>query len=79
MATPKKKTEIAARPQQSERSTNAKPAARPEAAASGLQPTYEAVCQRAFQLWEEGGCQPGNDLENWLRAERELLGPKQRS
>jgi hypothetical protein len=75
MATPKKKTEISARPQQSERRTSAKP----EAAASGLQPTYEDVSQRAFQLWEEGGCQPGNDLENWLRAESELLGPKQRS
>jgi hypothetical protein len=80
MATPKKKTEISARPQQSERRTSAKPAAaQPEAAASGLQPTNEAVSQRAFQLWEEGGCQPGNELENWLRAERELLGPKQRS
>ncbi len=64
--TPKKKTEIAARPQQAER--------RATLTAGSLQPSRDAVSLRAFQLWEEGGCQPDQELENWLRAERELLG-----
>jgi hypothetical protein len=68
MATPKKKTEIAARPQQAERRATVKTET---AAATGL-PSSDDVRLRAFQLWEEGGCQPGQDLENWLRAEGEL-------
>ncbi len=38
---------------------------RPEVAA--------AVRSRAYQLFEERGCVPGNDLEDWIRAEREVL------
>ena len=28
---------------------------------------------RAYQLFEESGHVPGRDLENWLRAENEVL------
>lgn len=28
---------------------------------------------RAFQLFEEGGCKNGHDLDDWLKAEAELL------
>ncbi|HVO17717.1 MAG TPA: DUF2934 domain-containing protein [Anaeromyxobacter sp.] len=63
MATLKKKTEVTAA-----RSVSA--AARP--AARRPEPSYEEISQRARQIWESSGCQPGNDLENWLRAEREL-------
>lgn len=33
----------------------------------------EKIAWRAYQLYEEGGCVNGNDMENWLKAEREIL------
>jgi HSP20 family protein len=33
----------------------------------------EAIRQRAFGLFEERGTVPGSDMEDWLRAERELV------
>jgi len=63
MATLKKKTEVT-----SARSVSA--AARP--VAKRTEPSYEEISQRARQIWESSGCQPGHDLENWLRAESEL-------
>jgi len=75
MATLKKKTEVTARPAQSERRATAKPSAE----TGSVAPSHDDVSARAFKLWEEGGCQPGQDLENWLRAERELSGAAQRS
>ena len=36
-------------------------------------PRLDQIAQRAFQIWEETGRQPGRDLENWLQAEAELL------
>ncbi len=35
----------------------------------------EAVKQRAFSLFENRGRKLGHDLEDWLQAEREELGP----
>jgi DUF2934 family protein len=32
------------------------------------------IARRAFRLYCERGCQDGHDLEDWLRAERELRG-----
>jgi Protein of unknown function (DUF2934) len=31
------------------------------------------IRQRAFQLYEERGCAPGHEHEDWLQAEREVL------
>ncbi len=36
-------------------------------------PTADEIAARAFELYEERGGEPGGDLEDWLRAERELL------
>ena len=36
---------------------------------------YEAVARRAYELFDGRGRQDGNDLEDWLSAERELLRP----
>lgn len=33
----------------------------------------EMIAWRAYQLYEEGGCVNGNDMDNWLKAEREIL------
>ncbi|MGA3213399.1 MAG: Hsp20 family protein [Terriglobales bacterium] len=35
----------------------------------------DALARRAFQLFERRGGQHGRDLEDWLRAESELLNP----
>ena len=35
---------------------------------------FEAVRKRAFDLFEKRGRELGHELEDWLRAERELLG-----
>ena len=31
------------------------------------------IARRAYDLYLARGCEPGHDLEDWLRAERELL------
>ena len=33
----------------------------------------ETVRQRAYELFEMRGCQPGKDVEDWLQAEQEML------
>ena len=37
----------------------------------------EAVAVRAFELFESRGCEHGEDLTDWLRAESEILQPLQ--
>lgn len=39
----------------------------------------QLVQKKSYELYEKRGCQPGNDLEDWLNAERlvkEDLGVK---
>jgi len=31
------------------------------------------IRQRAYELYQERGCAPGQENEDWLRAEREVL------
>lgn len=31
------------------------------------------IARRAYQLYEDRGCKPGRDLEDWLQAEQEIL------
>jgi HSP20 family molecular chaperone IbpA len=38
-----------------------------------LNNAYEAIANRAFELFERRGHQHGHDLEDWLRAEEELF------
>jgi hypothetical protein len=37
-----------------------------------IQPTYEDIARRAYQLYEERGGEHGRDQEDWFQAEREL-------
>jgi len=30
------------------------------------------IAKRAYELFEEGGCVNGNDMDHWLEAEREV-------
>ena len=34
--------------------------------------TAEQIRQRAYELYVEGGCQVGKDVEHWLQAEAEF-------
>lgn len=36
------------------------------------EPTHEDIARRAYQLFEDRGGERGDDLKDWLRAEREL-------
>ena len=35
-------------------------------------PTHDQIERRAYQIYLERGARPGNELDDWLRAEREL-------
>src|SRR5258708_2563166 len=35
-------------------------------------PTHDEIACRAHQLYQERGCEPGRDVEDWFQAEREL-------
>lgn len=37
-------------------------------------PDQDEVEQRAYELYQARGGQPGHDLEDWLQAEREVNG-----
>jgi hypothetical protein len=45
-------------------------------AAPSSRPTGDDIARRAFEIYEREGRQDGKDLENWLRAEAELLGER---
>jgi hypothetical protein len=56
--------------------TRAKVAAKTEAVdiAASRTPSYEEIAQLAERYWAERGWQDGYAEQDWLRAERELLG-----
>ena len=49
-----------------------RPAVRKPAAVVLPMPSEEAVRLRAYHIWLESGCAAGQEVENWLQAEREL-------
>ncbi len=36
-------------------------------------PTADEIAQRAYEIFEARGGEPGHDLDDWLQAESELL------
>jgi len=38
-----------------------------------LYPTHEEIAQLAYSLYESRGRQEGHQMEDWLRAEQELV------
>ena len=50
----------------------AKPTSSAAPKAARYEPTREEIQARAFEIYIAEGCREGNDLENWLRAEKEL-------
>ena len=43
---------------------------------SSLELTEELIRVRAYQFYEERGCEDGHDFEDWLQAEAEIVGKK---
>lgn len=39
----------------------------------GMKTCGWTIEKRAYELWLVGGCRHGNDLEDWLQAEREVM------
>jgi hypothetical protein len=56
----------------------AKPAPKPVNGPGRYEPSQEEIGIRAFEIYVSEGCQEGSDLDNWLRAEKELRsqGPR---
>jgi len=42
-------------------------------------PTFEEIRDRAYQLYIERGADDGQDLDDWLAAEAELMGLQERA
>jgi hypothetical protein len=40
--------------------------------AEQIEPTYAQIRRRAYELFEERGCEHGGDVEDWLAAEQQL-------
>lgn len=38
--------------------------------------TEDTIRTRAYELFEQRGCEQGHDLDDWLAAEAELTGKK---
>jgi hypothetical protein len=38
-------------------------------------PTQDDIALRAYHIYLERGCTPGDPMQDWLQAEQELLGP----
>jgi hypothetical protein len=52
-----------------------------KAAAPKARPTQDQIAARAYEIYLERGATPGDPMQDWLRAERELttLAKKSRS
>jgi hypothetical protein len=43
-----------------------------QSAAAKIKPTQNEIALRAYDIYLERGCTPGNPFDDWVRAEREL-------
>ena len=41
-----------------------------------LEETEDLIRKRAYVYYEQRGCEDGHDLDDWLRAEAEIVGNK---
>lgn len=44
---------------------------------SNPRPTHDEIAALARAIYQEKGCQPGHDLDNWLEAEKRLIRASQ--
>ena len=48
-------------------------------AATKLKPTQDQIAARAYEIYRERGATPGDPMQDWLQAERELAAPAKKS
>ena len=64
-----------ARPKTDRSRKSTSPALNPDTANDSVRVAEGDIAERAFAYYCERGCQDGADLDDWLRAERELMAP----
>jgi hypothetical protein len=72
MAPPPRPTAAKTPPPRAAAPQSAAPAPAAARPAAVKQVTHELVARRAYEIWASG--QGGSEMENWIRAERELRG-----
>lgn len=59
--------------------TKEAPAPKTKKAAAKIKPTQDQIAARAYEIYLERGATPGDPMQDWLRAERELSAPPKKS
>jgi hypothetical protein len=59
--------------------TKEAPALKAKTAATKSKPTQDQIATRAYEIYLERGSTPGDPMQDWLRAERELAAPRKKS
>ena len=59
--------------------TKETPAPKAKNAPKKSKPTQDQIAARAYEIYLERGATPGDPMEDWLRAERELASPQKQS
>jgi hypothetical protein len=49
------------------------PEAAKKAPKAAAKPSYDEIALRAYHIYLERGCTPGDPMQDWIRAEQELL------
>ena len=50
-----------------------------KASARKSKPTQDQIAARAYEIYLERGATPGDPMQDWLQAERELNGPAKKA
>jgi hypothetical protein len=58
--------------------TTAAPAPKAKKVAAKSKLTQNDIATRAYQIYLERGATPGDPMQDWLRAERELSAPSKK-
>ena len=55
--------------------TKEAPALKSKKATVKLKPTQDQIAARAYKIYLERGATPGDPMQDWLQAERDLVTP----
>ena len=59
--------------------TKEAPAPKSRKTASKSKPTQDQIAARAYEIYLERGATPGDPMQDWLQAERDLSAPAKKS
>jgi hypothetical protein len=59
--------------------TKETPSPKEKKVAKTSKPTQDQIATRAYEIYLERGSTPGDPMQDWLRAERELAAPRKQS